>query len=120
MKFDDNSLGIGRTPLIKLNRVVNGGGATVRRFKEGIERFLVTDINNPASSAMAQSELAVTWDHISTDPSSIAAFNHVPGGCNVLYMDGHVQFQKYPGEFPCGKIWATFMTTVFRLGFKTP
>jgi len=23
-------------------------------------------------------------------------FNHVPGGANVLYMDGHVGFQKYP------------------------
>ena len=22
-------------------------------------------------------------------------FNHVPGGSNVLYMDGHVEFLKY-------------------------
>ena len=27
-------------------------------------------------------------------------FNHVPGGGNVLYMDGHVEFIKYPGKFP--------------------
>ena len=27
-------------------------------------------------------------------------FNHVPGGGNVLYMDGHVRFIKYPGNFP--------------------
>jgi prepilin-type processing-associated H-X9-DG protein len=27
-------------------------------------------------------------------------FNHVPGGGNVLYMDGHVEFIKYPGEAP--------------------
>jgi prepilin-type processing-associated H-X9-DG protein len=26
--------------------------------------------------------------------------NHVPGGCNVLYMDGHVEFVKYPGKMP--------------------
>ena len=25
----------------------------------------------------------------------VAVFNHVPGGANVLYMDGHVEFQKY-------------------------
>jgi len=25
-------------------------------------------------------------------------FNHVPGGANVLYMDGHVEFLKYPNE----------------------
>ncbi|MGI6460590.1 MAG: H-X9-DG-CTERM domain-containing protein [Candidatus Hydrogenedentales bacterium] len=27
-------------------------------------------------------------------------FNHIPGGCNVLYMDGHVAFMRYPGQFP--------------------
>jgi len=27
-------------------------------------------------------------------------FNHIPGGANVLYMDGHVEFIKYPGKFP--------------------
>jgi prepilin-type processing-associated H-X9-DG protein len=27
-------------------------------------------------------------------------FNHVPGGSNVLYMDGHAEFIKYPGKAP--------------------
>ena len=27
-------------------------------------------------------------------------FNHMPGGCNVLYMDGHVEFLRYPTGFP--------------------
>ena len=27
-------------------------------------------------------------------------FNHIPGGSNVLGMDGHVEFTKYPGKFP--------------------
>ncbi|NLT60446.1 MAG: hypothetical protein GXX88_07375, partial [Candidatus Hydrogenedentes bacterium] len=31
---------------------------------------------------------------------AVTEFNHVPGGCNVLYMDGHVEFIKYPGKFP--------------------
>lgn len=43
----------------------NAGGDANRRLREGIERFMVTDINNPASSAVAQSELAVMWDEIS-------------------------------------------------------
>ena len=30
-------------------------------------------------------------------------FNHTPSGSNVLYMDGHVEFIKYPGEFPICK-----------------
>ncbi len=66
---------------------------TVYRLREGIERFLITDINNPAAGATAQSEVAVMWDAISLIPSG---FNHVPGGSNVLYMDGHVEFVRYP------------------------
>lgn len=23
------------------------------------------------------------------------SFNHIPGGCNTLYMDGHVEFIRY-------------------------
>jgi prepilin-type N-terminal cleavage/methylation domain-containing protein/prepilin-type processing-associated H-X9-DG protein len=78
----------------------NGGGNTVYRLREGVERFMITDINNPAASAMAQSELFVMWDHVSTSPSG---FNHIPGGGNVLYMDGHVGFIKYPGEPPVSR-----------------
>ena len=75
-----------------------GGTATIYRLREGIERFLITDINDPAGSAMAQSELAVQWDAVSLN---VEDFNHVPGGCNVLFMDGHVQFQKWESvKFP--------------------
>ena len=74
------------------------GEVTLYRFREGIERFFITDINNPAGSAQAQSELAVMWDEVSVQAN---AFNHVPGGCNVLFMDGHVEFIRYPSEeFP--------------------
>jgi len=24
-------------------------------------------------------------------------FNHIPGGCNVLFMDGHVEWHSYDG-----------------------
>ena len=69
-----------------------GGANTIYRVKEGIERFLITDINNAASAAKAQSSLPVMWD---VSASKVEYFNHVPGGGNVLYMDGHVAFQKY-------------------------
>jgi prepilin-type processing-associated H-X9-DG protein len=72
--------------------VGNGGGTTVYRLREGIERFMITDINNPAGSAEAQSSIFVMWDDLATNPS---AFNHIPGGANVLYMDGHVTFMRY-------------------------
>jgi prepilin-type N-terminal cleavage/methylation domain-containing protein/prepilin-type processing-associated H-X9-DG protein len=73
----------------------NASGDVIYRLREGIERFMITDINNPAASAQAQSELAVMWDEISGDEAS--HFNHVPGGCNVLFMDGHVEFLRYQG-----------------------
>lgn len=83
----------------------NGGGNTVMRLREGVERFLVTDINNPAGSAQAQSEIFVMYDLLNINP---AGFNHAPGGANVLYMDGHVEFLKYPSDAPLGKnmAWA--------------
>ena len=70
----------------------NGNTDTVFRLREGIERFMITDINNPGASAMAQTEIFVAWDLLSTVASG---FNHVPGGSNVLYLDGHVKFEKY-------------------------
>ncbi len=78
----------------------NGDGTSLYRFREGIERFLITDINNPAASAMAQSELAIMWDMVTTEASDSAQFNHVPGGANTLYMDGHVSYNRYPEAFP--------------------
>jgi prepilin-type processing-associated H-X9-DG protein len=87
----------------------NGGGKTVYRMREGIERFLITDINNAASSALAQSNLFVMLDTLS---SEVGNFNHVPGGCNVLYMDGHVEFLKYPGKGPVSKAMATVASAI--------
>jgi len=78
---------------------------SLSRLREGIERFLITDINNPAGSAKAQSDIVVMFDNITSPLAAIgpnewmtnaaAGFNHVPGGCNVLYMDGHVEFIRY-------------------------
>ena len=35
---------------------------TIYRLTEGISRFFITDINNPAGSAQAESTVAVMWD----------------------------------------------------------
>ncbi len=66
------------------------------RLQEGAERLFITDINNPAASAMAQSELPVMWDVLSVE---VSRFNHAPSGSNVLYMDGHVVFERYPSQY---------------------
>ena len=88
-------------------------GQTVYRFREGIERFFISDINNPAATAMAQSEIAVMWDAALWAQSTLEdhkpGFNHIPGGGNALFMDGHCQFIRYPGEFPICSTWVGLM-----------
>ncbi len=74
------------------------------RLKEGVERFFITDINNPASGGTGQSTLVTMYDAWAREDNANAAtygkgavmlFNHLPGGSNVLYMDGHVEFKRY-------------------------
>jgi prepilin-type N-terminal cleavage/methylation domain-containing protein/prepilin-type processing-associated H-X9-DG protein len=85
--FDDHTLNhpeLGQVPLMRL--------------REGIGRMFITDINNPGASGQADSALAVAWDVLS---DTVEDFSHVPGGSNVLYLDGHARFRRYPsGEFP--------------------
>jgi len=84
---------------------IHEGNLSVYRLREGIERFFITDINNPAGSSRAQSEVFVMQDDFRGGPETIAWSNHIPGGANILYMDGHVEFIKYPGEFPICPGW---------------
>ena len=88
----------------------NGGGSTIYRLREGIERFLISDINNPAASAKSQSDIWIMHDAISP---IIQNFNHPPGGANVLFMDGHVQFLHYPAEQPVNRVWASTVGGIF-------
>jgi prepilin-type processing-associated H-X9-DG protein len=90
-------------------------GTTAYRLREGIERFFISDINNPAASAQAQSEIVVmqdiaVWTAAPSDGQP--SYNHVPGGGNVLYMDGHVEFLKYPSEHPLCTTWVYILETL--------
>ncbi|MBL7645562.1 MAG: DUF1559 domain-containing protein [Candidatus Hydrogenedentes bacterium] len=69
----------------------NAKGTSIARLREGAERFLITDINNAGASSKAQSTLQISADIASVTPTG---YNHIPGGCNVLFMDGHVEFRK--------------------------
>jgi prepilin-type N-terminal cleavage/methylation domain-containing protein/prepilin-type processing-associated H-X9-DG protein len=87
------------------NGTTSGGTAnnagidvTMYRVREGIERFLITDINNAGSSAKAQSTVPVKYDMQLDLGGGDIEFNHIPGGSNILYMDGHVEFVKYPQQ----------------------
>ena len=109
------------------------GGERVRapHMREGIARFLITDITNPASSAKAESEVPVYWDcargasTTGTAPGSIFTpdqsqyideMNHIPGGSNVLFMDVHVEFVRFFAE-PGSKHWPFTEDSVNRAYF---
>jgi len=105
----------------------NGEEVRLLWLREGIARFLVTDLQNPASSAHAESEIPVYWDSLRAtsytgsaisdgspgtafekDPGTILGdCNHVPGGANCLYMDGHVQFVRLYSEPGSAEYFAT-------------
>ena len=53
MRFDDNALSIGRTPLVRLNRVTEGSQATVLAKIEG---------RNPAYSVKCRIGASMVWD----------------------------------------------------------
>jgi cysteine synthase A len=53
MTYNDNSLSIGHTPLVRLNRIVNGSGATVLAKIEG---------RNPSYSVKCRIGAAMIWD----------------------------------------------------------
>ncbi len=67
-------------------------GEEVYRLKDGIERFFITDINDPSGYYKIRSETPVMWEW----PD-----NHDAGhGANVLYLDGHVEWVNYGEKFP--------------------
>ena len=80
-------------------------GGNCPHMKEGVERFLITDINNPAAGAEAASTIPVMYDayanaeHLSGAMGTLI-MNHVPGGSNVLFLDGHVEFVKWGEKYP--------------------
>ncbi len=108
-------LGEGDFEAVNSHEDIDGTGVpmTYRKLREGIERFFITDINNPAGSAQAQSTLpvmldawgaAVSWMEAfsggAVSDRPVSRFNHIPGGANVLFMDGHVEFIRYPQKYP--------------------
>jgi prepilin-type N-terminal cleavage/methylation domain-containing protein/prepilin-type processing-associated H-X9-DG protein len=104
-----------RLTLARANQIINcntpAGVKQMIPLREGVERFLITDINNPGQANIAQSQTPVIWDtargNQSPHPSSVmplgtvfsqGRFMHVPGGANVGFMDGHVEFGRYPSS----------------------
>jgi prepilin-type N-terminal cleavage/methylation domain-containing protein/prepilin-type processing-associated H-X9-DG protein len=85
----------------------NGGGKRINRLAMGVDRFLISDINNTLTDDLTgASTVPLMWDQIST---AITEFSHVPAGQNCLYLDGHVSFVRYDrtsGSFPFSPAYA--------------
>jgi prepilin-type N-terminal cleavage/methylation domain-containing protein/prepilin-type processing-associated H-X9-DG protein len=82
-----------------------GSAGKMVRLRRGIEQFAITDINDPSRSARSQSRVLVMMDAVGVRPPEQGdqlILNHVPGGNNVLFMDGHVAFRRLASN---GIVW---------------
>jgi prepilin-type N-terminal cleavage/methylation domain-containing protein/prepilin-type processing-associated H-X9-DG protein len=70
-----------------------GGGDTWYRTGSGVSKIFVRDINDAGSDYVSESRIPVLFDTASM--RGVVRFPHLPVGGNVLYLDGHVEFQKY-------------------------
>lgn len=84
--------------------IVLNGYTGIKRLRDGIARFFITDINNAGATARAESQVMIMHDAVTDEAEH---FNHVPGGANILYQDGHVAYMKWiqgseldPERFP--------------------
>jgi prepilin-type N-terminal cleavage/methylation domain-containing protein/prepilin-type processing-associated H-X9-DG protein len=97
----------------------NAGGDILNRLTQGVDRFLITDINTIfTGDETGASIIPVMWDQISTN---ISEFSHVPAGQNCLYLDGHVEFQRYDVEstlFPFSPLYAAVNGGVNPMSFS--
>jgi len=63
-------------------------------LREGVERSLAKNPNDPAECARMQAETPVLIERLG---------HHEPEGGNVLFMDGHVEFLRYDTKWPMTK-----------------
>lgn len=81
----------------------------LRRTTDHVERELV---NPPASylgrNVISQAVIPVLFDRVSHG----VEYSHVPPGGNVLYLDAHVEFVRYPQRFPMSEVGTQLLVAV--------
>ncbi|MCP4645364.1 MAG: hypothetical protein GY851_33280 [bacterium] len=88
------------------------------RTRAGVGRFFLTPTKaGRAEMELIESKLAIMHDAPNPYPSSggvpsAANFCHTPPGGNVLYMDGHVGFVKYPRKWPFCSSWSLVLDSL--------
>lgn len=92
----------GEIDFMRKNLVINtnnapGNSRIFYRQALNIGKVFISDINDPAFDYVADSNIPVMFDSFSLYGQG--SLNHdVPLGGNVLYLDGHVEFVKYPDK----------------------
>lgn len=76
------------------------GRTRIYYLRQGLDRFFITDIQDPGARAKAVAEIPVLSDRLEASLDITASLPknwvHRPSGPNVLFMDGHVEFMPYP------------------------
>ncbi|MBI4557861.1 MAG: DUF1559 domain-containing protein [Candidatus Hydrogenedentes bacterium] len=70
-----------------------GGGDVFFLMRDNVAKVFISDINDPAKDAEGSSRIPVLYDSMHFQGTYTS--NHGVGG-NVLFLDGHVEFKKYP------------------------
>ena len=82
----------------------SAGGDTILRLSESLPQQLFPD--QPAAQPLAQANVPILWE--------VPGEREESGGW-VLYMDGHVQWQPYPGPFPMTEQFVTRLRGIMGL-----
>ena len=90
------------------------GPTTIYRLRQGVQRYFITDVNDMAAGAKAQASIAVMWDGLCA--GMVEHFPHWPSGGNVLYMDGHVEWNKFDNLYKKIHGTAIFNDNTFPFG----
>ncbi len=74
-----------------------GNSSTYHRTRLAFSKIFITDINDPGKTAASDSQIPVLFD--STSSMGANMMGHEQKGGNVLYLDGHTEFKRYPDPY---------------------
>ena len=67
------------------------------RIKDVVNRLFIEDIDRPGMTAVSETQIPLLFDAMSLYGRHLP--NHVvPPGGNVMYMDGHVEYLRFPDK----------------------